>query len=424
MSAYSKGKAGFAAQGGGSDFEDDGKDQGALGGVFVDVALEVDADFFFDYGPVGFFFGVGLLDGFEDDFAGSGDEFGAVIALHAAGDDFGRRFEAAGLFVDGDDGADEAVFGKMAAIADDDFFDFLEGAGIDENASGGDGIAGESAVFVEFEEVTVFEEQDFAGDAAELVSERGVAEEMAIFAVDGNEIARLDELQDEFLFFLARGAGNVNGAAGIVVIDESAAAEHVVEHAEDGFFVAGDDAGGEDDAVVFVDGNEAVIVYGDAGERGHGLGLRAAGHDDDALGVVAANVLGANDHAVRNAQVLEGMRDFDVVDHAAADESDFAADTAGDIDNLLDAMNGRSKARKDDAAGGAAAEIFDAGNDGAFRGSEAGALDVGRIAEKGEDAFVTVAGEGVEIERGAVDGSLVDFEIAGVNDDAERRANG
>jgi non-ribosomal peptide synthetase component E (peptide arylation enzyme) len=34
----------------------------------------------------------------------------------------------------------------------------------------------------------------------------------------------------------------------------------MVEHAEDGFFVSGDDARGEDDGVVLVEGDEAMIL--------------------------------------------------------------------------------------------------------------------------------------------------------------------
>jgi hypothetical protein len=214
--------------------------------LFVDVALQVYADFFFDYGPVGFFFGVGLFDGFQDYFASAGQKFGAIVAEHAAGDDFGLRFHSAGVFVDGDDRDDDAVFGEMLAVADDDFLDFLKGAGIDADAAGGNGIAAEGAVFGKFEGVAVFENQDFAGYAAKLMGKRGVAEEMAIFAVNGDEVFRFHELQDELLFFLAGVAGDVNGAGGIVVIDQGAAAEHVVEHAENGFFVSGDDAGGDD----------------------------------------------------------------------------------------------------------------------------------------------------------------------------------
>src|SRR5438445_12093297 len=111
-----------------------------------------------------------------------------------------------------------------------------------------------------------------------------MAEEMTVFAVNRNEVFGFDELENEFLLFLAAVAGDVNGAAGIVVINEGAAAEHVIEHAENGFFVSGDDAGGEDDSVIFVDGDEAMIVDRDARERGHGLGLAAASEDHEALG--------------------------------------------------------------------------------------------------------------------------------------------
>src|ERR1700680_4251007 len=182
---------------------------------------------------------------------------------------------------------------------------------------------------------------------------------MTVFPVDGNEIAGLDELQDQFLFFLAGVAGNVNGAGGIVVIDQSATAKHVVEHAEDGFFVARNDARGKDDAVVFVDGDEAVIVDGDARKGRHGLGLGGAGENDDGPGIEIANVLWANDHAVGDAQVIHGVRDFDVVDHAAAYEGDFAADAAGDVDDLLDAVDRGRETRNDDAARCGAAKLFE-----------------------------------------------------------------
>src|SRR5262249_34690226 len=151
-----------------------------------------------------------------------------------------------------------------------------------------------------------------------------------------NEVARLYELQDELLLFLAGVAGNVNDAAGIVVVDQSPATEHVIQHAEDGFFIAGDDARGEDDRIVFVHRDAAVIVDGDSRERRHWLGLRTTGENDQALGIEAPDILRADDHAVGNAEAIERMRDLHVVDHAAADEGDFAAHAAGDVDDLLD----------------------------------------------------------------------------------------
>src|SRR6185437_14478082 len=118
-------------------------------------------------------------------------------------------------------------------------------------------------------------------------------------------------------------------------------AEHVVQHAKNGFFVSGNDARGKYDAVVFVHAHEAVIVDGDARKRRHRLGLTAAGKNNYALGIEIANVLRTDDHAVRNAQVIHGVRDLHVINHAAAHESDFASNAAGDIDHLLNAVNRR-----------------------------------------------------------------------------------
>src|SRR5579885_117796 len=327
------------------------------------------------------------------------------------------------MFVDGDDGDDDAVFGEMAAIADDNLLDFLKRAGINEDAARGDGIAAESGFLGEFDDMAIFKEQDFAGDDAEGMRERGVPEEMAVFSVDGDEIARLDELENELLFFLAGVPGNMDDAGGIVVVNERAAAEHVVKHAVDGLFVAGDDTGGEDDGVVFIDGNKAVIVHRDAGERGHRLGLRAAGENDDPAGVEAANILRANDHAIRNLKITKRVGDFDIIDHAAADKSDFAVDALSDVNDLLDAVNRGSEAGEDDAAGRGTAQVLDARNDGALGLGEAGALDIRGIAEESEDAFVAIAGEGVKIELPVVHRRLVNFEITGVDDDAERSAD-
>jgi hypothetical protein len=116
--------------------------------------------------------------------------------------------------------------------------------------------------------------------------------------------------------------------------------------------------------------------------------------------------------------------DFNIVDHTAAYEGDFAADARGDIDHLLDPMDGRRKTRKDDAAWGGTAKFFDARDDVAFGAGEAGALDVGGVAEEGENTFVAVTSEGVEVEGSATDGSLVDLEVAGMNYYAEGSAHG
>src|SRR6266852_2531835 len=364
------------------DFEDDGKNQGPLGSLLADVALQVHADFFLDDAPVGFFFGVGFFNGLQDDEPRAGNKFLAVVAHQATRHDFRMGFHLAGMFIDRNDRHDDAVFGKMFSIPEYDVFDFFERTRIHADASCGHRIAPERAVFREFNRLAVFDEENFSGNHAQLMRESGVAEKMPKLAVHGNEIFRLHELQQKFLLFLARVPGNVDNSLGIIVINQRAAPEHVVQHAENGFFVSGNDARGENDAVVFVHGDEAMIVHGDARQRRHRFGLGSAGENDDALRIEPANVLLAHHHSVGNSQQFERVRNLDVIDHAAADEGNFAIYARGNVNHLLNSVNGGSEARENYAPRRRAAQLFNARNDRAFRRREARTLHVRGIDRK------------------------------------------
>ena len=104
----------------------------------MDEAFEIVADFFLDDAGVLLLFGAGALKGALNNGASLGDELG-VVEGEAAHDDLGRAFDEAGALVDGDDGQDDAVFGEVLAVADDDVFDDVDGAaGVDADAAGGD----------------------------------------------------------------------------------------------------------------------------------------------------------------------------------------------------------------------------------------------------------------------------------------------
>ena len=60
----------------------------------------------------------------------------------------------------------------------------------------------------------------------------------------------------------------------------------------------------------------------------------------------------------------------------------------------------------------------------ALAGRVAFALDVGRILEQRQHAGLAVFGEGVQIEQPVVGGRGIDFEVAGMNDHAQRRVDG
>ena len=253
--------------------------------------------------------------------------------------------------------------------------------------------------------------------------ERSVAEKLAVFPVNGDEVLRADQIEHQLLLFLAAVAGDVNRPRAVVVIDQGAAAEHVVEHPENRFFIPRNNARRKDDGVALVHAQQTVIVHGDARKRRHGLGLAATDQDDELLGIKRFQVLRADHHAVGNPQTAQAVGNFHVIHHAASDKAHFAAHAGGDVHHLLDARNGRGKARHDHFSRGRAEEFLEARHDGALGRREAGPLDVGAVAEQCENAFLAVARERVQIKRLAVGGRRVHLEIAAVDNHAERRAN-
>src|SRR5207245_11326392 len=127
------------------------------------------------------------------------------------------------------------------------------------------------------------------------------------------------------------------------------------------------------------------------------LGRAAAGKNDDGPGIKTANVLRPDHDAVGNAQKFEGVGNLDVVDHAAADEGDFAVDARGNVDDLLNAMNGGSEAGKNHAPRRRAAQFLNSRNDGALGWRESRPLHVGRVAEERQHAFASVFRESTTI---------------------------
>ena len=166
-----------------------------------------------------------------------------------------------------------------------------------------------------------------------------------------------------------------------------------------------------------------MIIHRDPRKRRHRLCLAATCQNNDALRIESANILRPHHHAIRNLQNFQGVRDLHVVDHAAPDERHFAAHARPNVDDLLNAMNRRSEARQDHAPRRRAAQFFNSRNDSPLRWRKPGPLHVRRIAEQRQHSLRPVFGERVQIKRRAAHWRLVNLEISGMDDHAERRAN-
>ena len=404
------------------DFHDDRHDHGAAAGDFLDVAFEFDADLFLDDAVVGDFFAAEGVDGAGDEVACG---FGDVSAAEAAEDDFGLAFDLAGALVDGDDGEDDAIFREGAAVLDDEVFDDVNGgAGVNEDAACGDLAVFAGLGLVEFEDVAVFHD-DCGADSAGFDGDLGVLLEVAEVAVDGDEVLGADEVDEEALLFLRAVAGDVDESLVAVVVDDVGfAAAEVIDDAEDGFLVAGDDAGAEQDGVAWINVRVLVGIDGGAAEGGHGFALGAGDEYEELVGGDVAHLAGVDDEPGGDVEIAEVLRDLSAFVHAAAENGDLAAVCAGQFHGDADAVDGGRKATEEEALFGVGEDFVEARFDAPLGGSVAVPFDVGGVLQKSEDAALAVLGEGVQIEGLAVWRGEVDFEVAGVDDDADGGLNG
>ncbi len=142
-----------------------------------------------------------------------------------------------------------------------------------------------------------------------------------------------------------------------------------------------------------------VIVHGDARQRRHRLALRSGRDHHDLARIGLHDVLRAQQNAVGNAQQSERMRDLGDVVHAAAEERHFAPVLGGQIQDLLQAMDGRAEARDHQPPLGAIENFVQPGAHGAFALGVAGPIDIGGIGQQQQHAALAVVGEGVQVEQ-------------------------
>ncbi len=334
-------------------------------------------------------------------------------------------FDLAGAAVDGNDGEEDAVFAEVLAVADHGVFDDVGGGVVvDADAAGGDFAGLLGGVTVYGEDIAVFHQDDLLGDAGGC-GQLDVALEVAVVAVDGNEELGAHEVDHHAEFFLGAVAGDVDEAVGAVIVDDIGIATlEVVDDAVYGLLVAGDDARAEKDGVAGFDFCEAMVIDGGAGEGGHGLALGAGDQDAELVGWGVLDLVGVDDEALRRIDIAKVLRDLGGVIDGAADDGELAAVLVGEIHGDADAVDGGREAGEEEALFGGCEDVVEAWNDGLFAGGEAGAVDIGGVLEEEEDALLAEVGEGLEIEGVAVGGGEIDFEVAGVEDDADGGVDG
>ncbi|MNK59669.1 hypothetical protein D3C87_787870 [compost metagenome] len=267
------------------------------------------------------------------------------------------------------------------------------------------------------------------GVDADRLGQLGVADQVALLAVNRHEELRLGQGQHDPHLFAAGVAGDVLGRAGSgrargLVDHVRAVLEEGIDHARDGPLIAGDGNGREDHRISRHHVDVLVLVVGDPGEAAGGFALRAGRDDDDLIMGKLRGLVDLEQEAVRYLQEAVLARLLGGLHERAAHQGDLAAVLLGEVTEDLNPVHVGREGRDDDPVLGGGEGAVQAHLDHALRGGEALARGVGGVRQEDEHALFAQLGELVEVEVLAVDGGLVHLPVAGIDDGAGRGMDG
>ena len=198
-----------------------------------------------------------------------------------------------------------------------------------------------------------------------------------------------------------------------------------VHHAVDGLLVAGNQRRGQDDQIVRGDGDAAVLAARHPRQRRHRLALGAGGDQHHPLGRHLLGGGDVDDVAVLDVQEAEFLGDAHVAHHRPADERHPAAQRHCGVDDLLHPVDVGGEAGHDDPlAVGPAHQPVQVGPDFTLRRPDAGQFGVGRVAQEQVHTLVAQARHPRQVGRAAVQGQLVELDVAGVQHGARPSVHG
>ena len=323
---------------------------------------------------------------------------------------------------DGDD--DEAVLRHFAPLAQDTALELAEHDAVDEHRPGLNAPYHLSALSAEAKLVAVLQNKDVLRSYAHLARKLRVAHKMAVLAVARHEELRPRQAEHQHQL-VARGVARDVNLLLALVDNLRAAGEEPVHRLAHELLVAGNRRRGDDYQILRPELHLAVRSAAHKHEAGERLALASRRQHDDVVVRHVFRLLRRNDKAVRHIEIAELSRELDVRRHAAADEHGLAVEARRRRENHLRPVEIACEGRDYDAPVLIEAEeTLEGLPDDLLRRRGAGTLDVRRVGHQQKHALVPEARESAVVGPVAVRGRRVEFEISGVDDDAERRVNG
>ena len=230
-------------------FHDDRQDHGAAARGVEDEATEDVADGRLDGGPLGDVLIFALLERTEDAPSGGVHELlGFANVDEAARHEVGSGDHAPRGAVDRHDDDDDAFARELLAVAQDDVADVADAETVDEHDARLHLAVEFRRVARELKNATVFVEKDVFLGRAEALCKLGMAHEHTVFAVNGHEVARANQIVHELQRVLAGMTRDVDTLAP-AVDDVGAELQQEVDGLADITLVAGDRRRRDDDGV-------------------------------------------------------------------------------------------------------------------------------------------------------------------------------
>ena len=208
-----------------------------------------------------------------------------------------------------------------------------------------------------------------------------------------------------------------------LINNRRAAAVKLVDHARNEPLVARDNRRRQNHQVGGANGHLAVFAVGHAHQAAHRLALAARRHDYDLIVAIAVQIVNINQRVFRDIQFAQLPRQLNDVDHAAADEAELAAVARRFVNNQLNTADIRGEGRNDNAALRVAEQFAERPADVAFSHRKAGAFDVRRVRHQRKQALVAQRRDCGKIGSFAVDGRVINLEVARMQHRADGRCN-
>ncbi len=126
-------------------------------------------------------------------------------------------------------------------------------------------------------------------------------------------------------------------------------------------------------------------------------------------------ILGTDQNSVRDAQETQIVCDLRHTDHAPANHNHFPAKLLGQLDNLLEAVNGGTEAGDQQALFRAVEDILKPRTNGSLGFRIPRTVGIGGIGEQQQNSPLAIVGKGMQVKQFVIGGGGIDFEIARVN---------